>query len=94
LRAIDDLELTTRTGNILKSEGIYFIGELIQRTEMELLKLPNLKKANLLEIVAILATRGLSLGTRVENWPFRRDVKRMGVSEANGKRKGEAEPPR
>jgi Bacterial RNA polymerase, alpha chain C terminal domain len=77
-----------------ETEGIYFIGELIQRTEMELLKLPNLKKANLLEIVAILATRGLSLGTRVENWPFRRDVKRMGVSEANGKRKGEAEPPR
>lgn len=69
LRAIDYLGLTTRTENILKTEGIHFIGDLVQRTEMDLLKVPNLKKLNVLEIKGVLATHGLSLGMRVENWP-------------------------
>ena len=69
LRSVDDLELTVRSANCLKAENIYFIGDLIQRTEVELLKTPNLGKKSLTEIKDILANRGLSLGTRLENWP-------------------------
>ena len=69
LRSVDDLELTVRSANCLKAENIYFIGDLIQRTEVELLKTPNLGKKSLTEIKDILANRGLSLGTRLEHWP-------------------------
>ncbi|WP_317933053.1 DNA-directed RNA polymerase subunit alpha [Halioxenophilus sp. WMMB6] len=69
LRPVDDLELTVRSANCLKAENIYYIGDLIQRTEVELLKTPNLGKKSLTEIKDILATRGLSLGMRLENWP-------------------------
>ena len=69
LRPVDDLELTVRSANCLKAENIYFIGDLIQRTEVELLKTPNLGKKSLTEIKDVLATRGLSLGMRLENWP-------------------------
>lgn len=69
LRPVDDLELTVRSANCLKAESIYFIGDLIQRTEVELLKTPNLGKKSLTEIKDVLATRGLSLGMRLENWP-------------------------
>ena len=69
LRAVDDLELTVRSANCLKAENIYFIGDLIQRTEVELLKTPNLGKKSLTEIKDVLANRGLSLGTRLEHWP-------------------------
>jgi DNA-directed RNA polymerase subunit alpha len=69
LRPVDDLELTVRSANCLKAESIYFIGDLIQRTEVELLKTPNLGKKSLTEIKDILASRGLSLGMRLENWP-------------------------
>ncbi len=69
LRPVDDLELTVRSANCLKAEDIYYIGDLIQRTEVELLKTPNLGKKSLTEIKDILATRGLSLGLRLENWP-------------------------
>ena len=69
LRSVDDLELTVRSANCLKAENIYFIGDLIQRTEVELLKTPNLGKKSLTEIKDVLANRGLSLGTRLENWP-------------------------
>ena len=69
LRSIDDLELTVRSANCLKAESIYYIGDLIQRTEVELLKTPNLGKKSLTEIKDVLATRGLSLGMRLENWP-------------------------
>ena len=69
LRPVDDLELTVRSANCLKAEQIYFIGDLIQRTEVELLKTPNLGKKSLTEIKDVLATRGLSLGMRLENWP-------------------------
>ncbi len=69
LRPVDDLELTVRSANCLKAEQIYYIGDLIQRTEVELLKTPNLGKKSLTEIKDVLATRGLSLGMRLENWP-------------------------
>ena len=69
LRPVDDLELTVRSANRLKAEDIYYIGDLIQRTEVELLKTPNLGKKSLTEIKDVLATRGLSLGLRLENWP-------------------------
>ena len=69
LRPVHDLELTVRSANCLKAENIYYIGDLIQRTEVELLKTPNLGKKSLTEIKDVLATRGLSLGMRLENWP-------------------------
>ena len=69
IRPVDDLELTVRSANCLKAENIYYIGDLIQRTEVELLKTPNLGKKSLTEIKDVLATRGLSLGMRLENWP-------------------------
>ena len=69
LRPVDDLELTVRSANCLKAESIYYIGDLIQRTEVELLKTPNLGKKSLTEIKEVLAQRGLSLGMRLENWP-------------------------
>ncbi len=69
LRPVDDLELTVRSANCLKAESIYYVGDLIQRTEVELLKTPNLGKKSLTEIKDVLASRGLSLGMRLENWP-------------------------
>jgi DNA-directed RNA polymerase subunit alpha len=69
LRPVDDLELTVRSANCLKAENIFYIGDLIQRTEVELLKTPNLGKKSLTEIKDVLASRGLSLGMRLENWP-------------------------
>jgi len=69
LRPVDDLELTVRSANCLKAENIYYIGDLIQRTETELLKTPNLGRKSLNEIKEVLATRGLTLGMKLENWP-------------------------
>ena len=69
LRPVDDLELTVRSANCLKAENVYYIGDLIQRTENELLKTPNLGKKSLTEIKDILGTYGLSLGMKLENWP-------------------------
>jgi len=69
LRPVDELELTVRSANCLKAENIYYIGDLIQKTENELLKTPNLGKKSLTEIKDVLASRGLSLGMRLENWP-------------------------
>ncbi len=66
---VEDLELTVRSANCLKTEGIKFIGDLVQKTEVELLKTPNLGKKSLTEIKDVLAERGLSLGMRLENWP-------------------------
>lgn len=66
---VDDLELTVRSANCLKAESIYYIGDLIQRTEVELLKTPNLGKKSLTEIKDVLASRGLSLGMKLDNWP-------------------------
>jgi DNA-directed RNA polymerase subunit alpha len=69
LRPVDDLELTVRSANCLKAENIYYIGDLIQRTEAELLKTPNLGRKSLTEIKEVLASRGLTLGMKLENWP-------------------------
>ena len=69
LRPVDDLELTVRSANCLKAENIYYIGDLIQRTETELLKTPNLGRKSLNEIKEVLASRGLTLGMKLEGWP-------------------------
>lgn len=69
LKPIDGLEFTVRTVNILKAENIYVIGDLIQRTEIELLKVPGLGKAILVEIKDVLANMGLALGMQIQNWP-------------------------
>jgi len=69
LRPVDDLELTVRSANCLKAENIHYIGDLIQKTEVELLKAPNLGKKSLTEIKDVLASHALSLGMRLENWP-------------------------
>lgn len=69
LRPIDDLELTVRSANCLKAESIYYIGDLIQKTEVELLKTPNLGKKSLTEIKEVLAQCSLSLGMKLDNWP-------------------------
>lgn len=69
LRPVDDLELTVRSANCLKAENIYYIGDLIQRSENELLKTPNLGRKSLNEIKEVLAARGLTLGMKLENWP-------------------------
>lgn len=68
-RPVDDLELTVRSANCLKAETIYYIGDLIQRTETDLLKTPNLGKKSLTEIKNVLASHGLSLGMHLDNWP-------------------------
>ena len=69
LRPVDELELTVRSANCLKADNIYYIGDLIQRTENELLKTPNLGRKSLNEIKEVLASRGLTLGMRLESWP-------------------------
>jgi DNA-directed RNA polymerase subunit alpha len=68
-RPVDDLELTVRSANCLKAENIYYIGDLVQRTETELLKTPNLGRKSLNEIKEVLASRGLTLGMRLDGWP-------------------------
>ncbi|MDP3559788.1 MAG: DNA-directed RNA polymerase subunit alpha [Legionellaceae bacterium] len=69
LRSVDDLELTVRSANCLKAENINYIGDLVQKTESELLKTPNLGKKSLTEIKEVLGTRSLTLGMKLENWP-------------------------
>ena len=69
LRPVDELELTVRSANCLKAENIMYIGDLVQRTEVELLRTPNLGKKSLTEIKDVLASRGLSLGMRLDSWP-------------------------
>lgn len=68
LRPISDLDLTVRSENCLKAENISLIGDLIQRSETDLLKTPNLGRKSLNEIKEVLAARGLTLGMRLENW--------------------------
>ena len=69
LRPVDELELTVRSANCLKAENIYYIGDLIQRSENELLKTINLGRKSLNEIKEVLASRGLTLGMKLESWP-------------------------
>ena len=69
MRSIEELELTVRSTNCLKAESIFLIGDLIQRSEFDLLKTPNLGKKSLNEIKDVLASKGLSLGMVLDNWP-------------------------
>jgi DNA-directed RNA polymerase subunit alpha len=69
LRPVDELELTVRSANCLKAENIYYIGDLVMRSENDLLKTPNLGRKSLNEIKEVLASRGLTLGMKIENWP-------------------------
>lgn len=69
MRSVDDLELTVRSANCLKGENVFFIGDLVQRDESSLLRTPNLGKKSLNEIKTVLASRGLSLGMKIEGWP-------------------------
>lgn len=69
LRPVEELELTVRSANCLKQENILRVGDLITRSEQELLKTPNLGKKSLTEIKSVLANKGLSLGTRIDHWP-------------------------
>lgn len=80
LRPVDDLELTVRSANCLKAENIFYIGDLVQRSEMELLKTPNLGKKSLTEIKEVLTARGLVLGIDIPNWPPEslKDSERLG----------------
>src|SRR5580698_10260256 len=82
LRPVDELELTVRSANCLKAENIHYIGDLVQRTEVELLRTPNLGKKSLTEIKEVLESHGLTLGMRIDNWPppgLKRDDERDGI---------------
>lgn len=79
LRPVDDLELTVRSANCLKTENIHYIGDLIQRKEADLLKTPNLGKKSLTEIKDILALKHLSLGMSLENWPPENLINHTGI---------------
>src|SRR5260370_34123400 len=92
LRPVDDLELTVRSANCLKAENIYYIGDLIQRTENELLKTPNLGRKSLNEIKEVLAARGLTLAMKLENWPPARLDTSQGKAHAPRTRPEETEP--
>jgi len=69
LAAVDELELTVRSANCLKAEQIYYIGDLIQKSEQDLLRTPNLGRKSLNEIKEVLTEKGLDLGTAIVNWP-------------------------
>ncbi len=69
MRSVDELDLTVRSSNCLKAENVYLVGDLIQLTETELLRTPNLGRKSLFEIKEVLATMGLTLGTRLQDWP-------------------------
>lgn len=69
LQEIMLLRLSTRATRCLQSERIRYIGDLVQRTESELLKTPNLGRKSMNEIKEVLAVHGLALGTRLTNWP-------------------------
>ena len=82
LRPVDELELTVRSANCLKAENIHYIGDLVQRTEVELLRTPNLGKKSLTEIKEVLQSHGLMLGMRLDNWPppgLKHDEERDGI---------------
>ena len=76
LRKVDELELSVRSANCLKAENIHYIGDLVQRSENELLKTPNLGKKSLTEIKDVLSTHSLTLGQTIEDWPPKNIEKR------------------
>jgi DNA-directed RNA polymerase subunit alpha len=69
LKKVDELELSVRSANCLKNDNIVYIGDLIQKSEAEMLRTPNFGRKSLNEIKEVLATMGLHLGMAVENWP-------------------------
>ncbi len=69
LKTVEELDLTVRSANCLKSENLRYIGELVQKTESELMKTPNFGKKSLTEIKEKLSSYGYSLGTIVDDWP-------------------------
>jgi DNA-directed RNA polymerase subunit alpha len=69
LRKVDELELSVRSANCLKNDNIVYIGDLIQKTEAEMLRTPNFGRKSLNEIKEVLAQMGLHLGMEVPNWP-------------------------
>jgi DNA-directed RNA polymerase subunit alpha len=69
LKKVDELELSVRSANCLKNDNIVYIGDLIQKTEAEMLRTPNFGRKSLNEIKEVLASMGLSLGMDVPNWP-------------------------
>jgi len=73
-RRIDELELSVRSANCLENADIKFIGELVQRTEAEMLRTKNFGRKSLNEIKEILTTMGLSLGMRLEDFPSRAEL--------------------
>ena len=68
-RTVDELELSVRSANCLQNANIKYIGELVQKTESEMLKTKNFGRKSLKEIKEILAEMGLSLGMKLDNWP-------------------------
>ena len=69
LRKVDELELSVRSANCLKNDNIIYIGDLVQKTEAEMLRTPNFGRKSLNEIKEVLASMGLHLGMEVPNWP-------------------------
>ena len=69
LRKVEELELSVRSANCLKNDNIVYIGDLVQRSEPEMLRTPNFGRKSLNEIREVLKVMGLELGMDVENWP-------------------------
>jgi DNA-directed RNA polymerase subunit alpha len=69
LRKLDELELSTRTANCLKNDNIVYVGDLVQKTEAEMLRTPNCSRKSLNEIKKVLVSMGLHLGMEIPNWP-------------------------
>ncbi len=69
LRKVDELELSVRSANCLKNDNIIYIGDLVQKTEAEMLRTPNFGRKSLNEIKEVLAQMGLHLGMEITNWP-------------------------
>jgi DNA-directed RNA polymerase subunit alpha len=66
---VDELELSVRSANCLKSDNIVYIGDLVQKSEGEMLRTPNFGRKSLNEIKEVLAQMGLGLGMQIPNWP-------------------------
>jgi DNA-directed RNA polymerase subunit alpha len=69
LRKVDELELSVRSANCLKNDNIVYIGDLVQKSEAEMLRTPNFGRKSLNEIKEVLSQMGLHLGMEISNWP-------------------------
>jgi DNA-directed RNA polymerase subunit alpha len=76
-KSVDELELSVRSANCLQNANIRLIGELVQRTEAEMLKTKNFGRKSLNEIKEVLASMGLELGMKIDSFPSRQEVERM-----------------